>query len=147
MLNLNTLVAFLIVVNRTTLTGAVDNCKISVQINTMVLHVTAARQALQTFLVQGAELNSGAQYHQYIPAILSPSNPGLKSCSASLLSCFRLSRGNPHRARWRDWSTVQLHLLACILNRCTLSMWPRKRVNGRPNTTNREFESCISKTR
>ena len=46
MLNLNTLVAFLIVVNRTTLTGAVDNCKISVQINTMVLHVTAARQAL-----------------------------------------------------------------------------------------------------
>ena len=47
MLNLNTLVAFLIVVNRTKLAGAVDNCKISVeQINTMVLHVTAARQAL-----------------------------------------------------------------------------------------------------
>ena len=36
----------------------------------------------------GAELNCGDQYYWTIPAILSPSTPGFKSCSASRLSRF-----------------------------------------------------------
>ena len=51
MLNPNTLEALLTVVNRISLAKAFDNCKISVeQISTMVLRVTAARQALWTLL-------------------------------------------------------------------------------------------------
>ena len=76
--------ALLTVVNRISLAKAFDNCKISVeQISTMVLRVTAARQAFP-----GAELNCGDQYYWTIPAILSPSTPGFKSCSASRLSRF-----------------------------------------------------------
>ena len=36
----------------------------------------------------GAELNCGDQYYWTIPAILSPSTPGFKSCSPSRLSRF-----------------------------------------------------------
>ena len=51
MLNPNTLVALLTVVNRISLAEAFNTCKIFVEhINTMVLRVTATRHALYTLL-------------------------------------------------------------------------------------------------
>ena len=113
MLNLNTLVALLTVIIRISLAEAFDNCKISVeQINTMVLRVTAARQALWTLLPR-CQLNSCDQYYRSIPATLSPPTPGLKSCSAQRLSLFKLC-GHSSRAGWRDWLTACRDVMALI---------------------------------